>query len=75
MVESRVWIRPSKHGNRSKMFWREIFKNMAESEDEEEFFAKIDLEDICATAGTSERRKRFAEVAQENIDELLNDVK
>ena len=54
---------------------REFFKNMAESEDEDEFFTKIDLEGICATAEKDETRKRFAEVTQENIDELLSDVK
>ena len=46
---------------------------MAESEDEDEFFAKIDLEGICATAEKNETRKRFAEVTQENIDDLLSD--
>ncbi|CAB3978967.1 structural maintenance of chromosomes 3-like [Paramuricea clavata] len=40
----------------------------------DEFFAKIDLEGICATAEKGETRKRFAEVTQENIDELLSDV-
>ena len=47
---------------------------MAESEDEDEFFAKIDLEGICATAEKNEMRKRFAEVTQEKMDELLSDV-
>ena len=44
------------------------------SESEDEFLAKIDLEGICERAEKSETEKRFAEVTQEHIDELLSDV-
>ena len=38
------------------------------------FWQKIDLEEIYKKAKESKKQERFAEVADEQIDELLSDV-
>ena len=44
------------------------------SDTDDEILAKIDLEEISKKAEESKKQERFAEVADEQIDELLSDV-